>query len=580
MRLFGRDLSLRSPLVIQSTRPIPADFPGDNFAKSQPREDPANLEERSIRSDPREAWLFAYPFKLQPSQVLNILRQAMGGDLWQQSYLQALMLDSWATFRMASHKLREAAAYTRYTVAPYVEEEGEEPTKSAVQKAKDITRAFRNFNPNPFTDELGMSGAIYDFTDAMLAGVSMTEMIWHWVQGPQGQEMTPRAACWVNPMHLTFAMDGAITIYRNSKDQLAVPPEMQLERNLPRVKQVCDPDRYICSQFKSKSGSVLGAGFMRPLALYWAARQWNWEYCLNSAKKYGSPFLDITYIPGQFTQAELAAFRNMAYKASSDRVLVHPQGTTAEIIPAQSLGPDNAQRYILEETDKACLFLLLGQTATTMSTPGKLGEEGTHADVEDDRVIGLSNWVGRNPLRQLARAYMRVNYGNEEEAPEVSPDFTKPLDSAQVAQLAAAITNARIPVRSEEFYKKIGFTEPQPKDTVLRAGEQEIMEEPMTATEKQEIQMQQQMDMAAQMQEQSGQDDGQVSGQVDAHLPRTSAGLRAVLARAHKDDIDQVEKLVIKAQAAGTGNGEWKAVAIKLGELSRTNTARLKLHDE
>lgn len=579
MWFADRDVFNRQLPVVQATRPLPASFPDVVGAIPPIGPQDADLAQRQVIQDPREAWLFAFPYKLTPNQCLNILRQALGGDLWQQSYLLALMLDSWATFRMASHKLREAACYTRFNVLPFIEDEGEKPTESAIKKAKLVSRGLRGMSPDPFSDECGMSGMIYDFTDAMLNGIAMTELIWNDARpGPLGYEQLPRAAAWVNPMHLSFTRAGLVCLYRSGTDRLDVPPELQLEKNLPRTGKAPNPNKFICSQFKSKSGSVLGAGFMRPLALYWAARQFNWDYMLRTARQHGTPFTDITFQPGKFPDAEREKILAYARQASVDRVLVHPQGTEAKVYPAQSLGPDNPTRFVLKECDEAALFLLLGQSATTMSTPGKLGEEGTHADVEDDRVRGVCNWAARNPLRQFARAILRVNIGDNEEVPNIEPDLTKPLDSAQVSQLVMAITGSGIPVRSEEFYKKISFTPPETGDTIVKDHGLAVMEDPMTATEMAEQQMEMQAQMAAQSSEQV---EAAISERVrNGNIVRAGMSKDAigrVLASASKSEVDEVEALVLRAQKSGTGNGEWKAVRAKIVQLANKPKARFKM---
>ena len=385
--------------------------------------------DRIVRNDPRESFFWTLPNKLTPQQCLQMLRAALAGDLFQQFNLSQLMLDTWPTFRMASHQLMESAAYMRYAVHPNAEE-GKKPTPGAIEKADLVSRAIRSMAPDPFTDEKGFSGMAYTLCDAMLNGLSLVELLWESRgNSDKGREWLPVSSAWVHPRHYTFSTDGHVTLYTDDSDRinsgvLGYRPGMRI-----------DPEKFLCGQFLSKAGSSLGAGFMRPLVWYWAARQFNLEWMLNTAKQYGSPFIDITYKPGTVSTGpggELEKLNEMLKTAGAQRRLLHPEGTAAEIHPATSLGKENPQRVLEEKADEACLFLLLGQKGTTTAVSGQLGNDDSHENVKEERKLGLANWLARNPLRQFARAVLRRNYGNDDECPEVAPDTTKPLKTEQV----------------------------------------------------------------------------------------------------------------------------------------------------
>jgi len=450
-----------------------------------------DLNDRYIRSDPRELWYLSLPNKLTPQQCLQILRSALGGDIWQQWQLCAIMLDSWPTFRMASHQLMEAAAYARYAVHPCAEE-GKKPTPQAIERADLVSRAIRSMHPDPFNDEKGFSGMCYALCDAMLNGVSTVELIWDFrTSSDHGRERMPVSSAWVHPRHVSFTNEGQIAVFSENYNRLTYAGAPQSTKP--------SPDKFLCAQFMSKAGSCLGAGFMRPLVWYWAARQFNLEWMLNTAKQYGSPFIDITYKPGSVSTGpggELEKLNELLKTAGSQRRLIHPEGTLANIHPPTSLGKENPQRVLEEKADEACLFLLLGQKGTTTPTQGALGSQDTHETVKDERIAGVANWLARNPLRQFARAVLRVNYGNDDECPNIEPDFTKPLKPEQVGQMMSAVSGSRVPVRADEFYKKVGFTQPEAGEVVLAGGIIGVQSEPMTDDERFDQQLGQQVKTA------------------------------------------------------------------------------------
>jgi phage gp29-like protein len=507
----------------------------------------ASLVDRTVQSDPRELWYLALPYKLTPSQCVQIMRSALGGDIWQQWQLCSLMLDTWPTFRMAAHQLLEAVAYCKYAVHPYCED-GEEPSDTAKEKAGLVTRAIKSFDPNPFNDETGFSGMVYHLGDAALNGLSLVELMWHETNSPKyGREILPRAAAWVHPRHFTFTVEHTIAVFDDTYQRLFANPQLIGTR----VGETPDFRKFMCAQFISRAGSCLGAGFMRPLVWYWAARQFNLEWLLNTAKMWGAPFLDIAF--QGLTAEEQDALRELASVAGQERRLVHPVGATVQVHPPANIGAENPQRSLNKEADEACLFLLLGQTGTTMATPGQLGNQDAHGAVKQERIQGLANWIGRTVLRQFSRSVIAMNYGETSECPHTEADFTKPLNSVEVGGLVTSVMGSGIPVRADELYKKIGFVKPDDGDVILSRGQLAIQGEVLTEEERMVRQVQLQQEMfgeQSQENEQSGDE--------------SQRAIEAVLQKADIAALAEIDGLVKAAIAAPHINGELDAVQAKI----------------
>lgn len=511
-----------------------------------------DLGDRSIYSDPRELWYLCLPNKLTPQQVLQILRSALAGDIWQQWQLCSLMLDTWPTFRKAAHELMEGAAYMRYVVHAFAEEGGK-PSEKAKKKADVVSRAIAGMAPNPFNDEKGFSGMCYSLCDALLNGLSMTELMWETKRTAKGLMRLPRSSAWIHPRHYTFTNDGYIAVFDSTYGRLMTPTQSAPKAYVP------DERKFMCAQFMSRAGSSLGAGFMRPLAWAWAARQFNLEWMLNTAKQYGAPFIDITYKPGAVTtdpgdnSSDIAKLTAMLKTAGANRRLIHPEGTVAEIHPAHPLGKENPQRVLEEKADEWCLYLLLGQKGTTFSTPGQLGNQEAHADVKNERVLGVANWLARNPLRQFARAVVKCNFGDDDECPVIMPDTTKPLEAGEVGQLMTSVSGSRIPVRADELYKKLGFSQPEPGETVVAGGKMMEMGEVLNEEE-----------MFAQDLERQ-----QAQGQQQVALEQQAAGVRASLRRMSNAQLDKLEDLIRAAERAPHPNGELETLRGALAKGTR-----------
>ena len=513
-----------------------------------------DMSERLVSSDPRELWYLSLPAKMLPKQVDQILRSALGGDVWQQWQLCSLMLDSWPMFRKCAHELRTAVAGVRFKVVPHVDDDGEQPTAEAQAKAALVKRAMRRFKPNPFNDEQGWNGSVYDLTDAVVNGLSMGELMWY---RNADLEWLPRATAWVHPRHFTFGNDGNLCVFDGAYNRL----NFMLARQPGAVP---DPDKFLCAQFKSRSGSSLGAGLMRPLAWYWSAMVYNRDWMLKAAQKFGSPFVHAAYKAGS-TAAEVSQIESFLARGIQNGYCAYPEGTTVQVVDMGGSGADNRQSRIVQEANEACQILLLGQTSTTSPTPGKLGDDQTHMDVKQEHVQAVARWVAVVLTEQFASAVCRLNYGEggDDECPTIEADFAQAEDPGEAATRVVAITSAGVPLQQSELYKAIGFTAPTKGDVVFAGGQTGKMADP----EADEVGGKPPAPAFGQPGG-GGEGEGQFGqgGEDDEQEP-AEASVRAALARATDGEVEEVHSLVVAAAGAPVLNGEVAAVQQKVGEL-------------
>lgn len=422
--------------------------------------------QRVVSSDPRELWYLALPSKLLPRQVEQIKRAGLGGDLWQQWQLQALIEDSWPMLKKCAHEVRQAVSNSRFVVRAK-SEEGEEPTKKANDKAALVRESFASLRPDRFTDEVGFNSMVYHLTDAMLSGISMCEI--HWDK----QSRMPRAATWVHPRHYTFAQNGRMTIMGNADTtlNLSLPP-----KGVPLNEAQLNM-KFLCAQFISRSGSTLGGGLIRPLGTWWSYWIYAREWIATMAQKHGTPFLKAKYTAGAMTQEEMDRLEAKLRDAGANNYLLMPSTADVEIIPAQSLGTDNPIVHLIKQADDASQILLLGQTATTQGTPGQLGGEQERGMVKRENVEALAGWVGRVLTDQWATNVLMANYGNTDDCPTVEADFTETSSPEKQAARYTQLTGPNMPpILLSEFYKDNSLTQPKPGDEVVHAGKATVYE--------------------------------------------------------------------------------------------------------
>lgn len=453
-----------NPPALPATRPLPASVTPAN-----------NLTQKTVTSDPRDTYFLWLPSKLNPNQILQILRAALGGDLWRQAMLLQLMLDSWPMLRKCAHELREPVSNATYVVRPYLAD-GDEPSPKAKEKADLIGRAMKNWAPNQFSDEKGWNGMLYHVSEAMLAGLTMEELIWHpptdW---GSGIEVLPRAACWVHPRNISFGSNGLVGLSDQRYNSQMLPAQGLPPQGAP------EPMKFLCAQFLGASGSVLSAGHMRALAWSWAGVMFNQEWMFIAAQNYGSPFVDYTYQSGMLKE-DLDQLDSDIAKGLANRYIGHIEGTILNVNAPAPIGPDNPQRHLMEMADRRCCELLLGTEATTKATPGKLGDNdggGAHDKTKQERVEGLAKWVGTEVLNHFVEAVLLANYGSRpgqiaaalSERPTIESDFTGTTDPmAQAQRDEVFLGNPNFAVLAEEIYKGNNLTVPEEGDLVLMGG--------------------------------------------------------------------------------------------------------------
>ena len=586
MRLFGFITGDRFPWVMRASQ---HDLSFDVTRKRGGVAEAGDLSGRAVPSDPLGDWFWGLPDLISPQQVTMILRGGLAGNLWTFSQLVQKMSDSWPTFRKSLNELRTAVRMVKFKVSPACEE-GDEPTDSAVDKSKFVQRCFKSFEPDRFKDEDAFGGMVYDLTDAVAIGISIVELMWAEARegtvSPDGKpESRVRASAWVNPRHYSVKPDGGIGVAEESRvDDLAF-------RSMIAKATMDVPEKFLVARYKGKSGSCLGAGEARCLAMCWVNIAFAVDWIRNCGQKYGTPFMAIPYTPG-IPESERVKFEQAAKLAAALGALVYPQQNPAqkvEVYPAQPMSADNPIRVMVDLAEKWCVQLLLGQTLTTDTADGGKGGSSyalgeVHAGVKQEKLSAIASWIAEILQTQLATVLLKLNWGDASECPTVEADFTRKEAPMEAAQRMGVLTSqVRVPFVADEVYKTVGMRMPRPGDEVVANGVISVQPEPKTEEEKFDQQLDQQVQQAeASMElqaEAQPQEQDSFAASDRAGLERTvGRNIRAVLAAAGAEDLDAVEKLYVKAKAEGGNNGAWKEVNIKLGQVAEKN--RIKFYEQ
>lgn len=427
---------------------------------SQPLQQGQGQPDRQVPDDPREAWQLWFPRNLTVQQVITILRASRMGDQWQLASLVEVMLDSWPMLKKCQHELRSAVSQTNFSIHPFAVK-GKEPTTRAKEKADLVEKAMTSFRPRPdVTDEWGFQGMVYDLTNAYLIGMTLVEMQWYTDKG----DLLPRASTFCHPAHIVLN-DAACINIANSRTGSTIP---------------CNPDFFLTSVYQSQSGSVYSMGMVRSVGWWWAAMLAAQQWMFGGAQRYGAPYTFLTYARALMgNTVELDKIEASLQSSGANRYIMAPEGTTADLKPPGSLGPENPQRYIKEQADREVMQLFLGQTSSTQGEAGSLGGNGEqHMEVRAERREAVSRWIGNVLSEQFAPAILRRNYGEDSECPKVLPDFTETESRLEAAQRVAVEINTGLPFVAEEMYQDLNRTVPEAGDMTVQRGTLGVMSDP------------------------------------------------------------------------------------------------------
>lgn len=541
----------RLPALQKGSGPQPFDpLPpfGTNAPITRPlTEADTDITERLISSDPREQWYLALPSKLTPNQVEMIKRSASGGDIWQFFQFTQLMQDSWPMYAKCVGELCEAVCNVKFVVTPYASP-GQDPTPTAIAKADLVRKNMHQMRANPFNDERNLHGTIYQMASAFVNGIVMQEMIWDEPRRMEGGKWARllKSTAFVHPRHFTFADDGALAIFDDMYNRLTF--------SLANPGQSPNPNKFICAQYYHTSGTSLTAARARPLGWYFCALVFGREWMLTTAKNFGSPFIDVEFAQN----TDLVRLKEFLQQSGPNRQLLHPQGTTANIHPASSLGPDNPQRYLAEEADKQCQMLILGQTLTSdLNKHGggarALGE--VHMEVRKDRVMAVAGWLSHGPLKQLAAAVCRLNFGNDYDLPKIEPDFSMPLNATEAGQFMVNVSSSKMPVKADEFCHRVGMTMPREGDLVYQEGRWLIMGAPKEQHDIEDEAHEREMELKK-------------AAPPKPKGPVKSSSLIKGLLSCPDEELQEIEALVRAAEQAPHPNGELTALNNRLNQFN------------
>lgn len=395
--------------------------------------------------------------RLFPSDVEGILYSAIVGDLYWQDQLWSLMVETWPRLLTNLGKLKDAVASMEFAVNPF-QDEGEDATKSAIEKAHFVKDALFGMHGSLAWQEHDFQETLKDIVDSIVAGFTVLEVYWEQRDGG----IVPQCTRWLPARYYRYPY------ILDDVDRLMLNPSGMLGGT-----QLVDfPDyKFLVCIKQSHANHPVFTAPMRCLAAWWIASRFGLEWFMTYAQLFGIPQRLAYYTPGD--QVVYQQLVQMMRSSGAATWGVYPKGTEVNFAAAAgSAGGHMPQERLIDEADKVCDIMLLGQTLTTevRESGGNRALGTVHRKVMDEVMEAAARYACKLITTQIIPGIIQYNWGNTDELPVLEPVVNSPIDLFNLAQSYDILFNRmRIPVLNKELYERIEFTPPEEDDDVYQA---------------------------------------------------------------------------------------------------------------
>ncbi|GJQ23584.1 hypothetical protein BIY37_04730 [Candidatus Brocadia sapporoensis] len=228
------------------------------------------------------------------------------------------------------------------------------------------------------------------------------------------------------------------------------------------------PERkFIVYRNVSDNGSYYGDGLGRNL--YWPVwfRKNGIKFWAIFCDKFGSPTAIGKYPPGtpKEQQDKLLDAVEAIQQESGIKI---PDTMTIELLEAARTGSINTYETFCAYMDKTISKVLLGHSAATESTPGRLGNEQQSVDIRKDYIKADADSLCECQNKTLIPWLVDYNFPNVKAYPKVWIRTEEEKDLKPLADRdLILVRDLRLPVTKRYFYETYGIPQPEDGDELV-----------------------------------------------------------------------------------------------------------------
>ena len=396
-----------------------------------------------------------------PANIRQILTNARNGQLWDQERLYRTMLDTWPRMVKNLSEFQGAVAGLGLTIEPAKREGMEEPTPNAVRIHDVVSRAIESYAPRPGYWELGLTDMIKALVEPYVKGISALEIVWH----VQNGIVSPRCYAPVPGKYLAYPNQS------NEVDRLMLAPtgiNNSVLEDFP-------PNKFLIAVWCKGGSHPVYAANLRPLSKYWVASVYGLGWLMQYGQLFGIPWRHVETDGSEGAQAEA---ESLLENIGASGWAITTKGVALNILDGVSGSTDSLpQVKMMEEADKACDIMLLGQTLTTdVGDSGSRALGDVHAGVRKEKLQDVANWVAGIITDQLIPAIVRLNFGDvpAEDMPYCKIVIPEAKDDKANAERVKILSEIGIEMPRAWVHETVGVPVPVEGEAVFEKKEPEM----------------------------------------------------------------------------------------------------------
>ncbi len=296
--------------------------------------------------------------------------------------------------------------------------------------------------------------ALLDLLDAIGKGFAAPEIMWEIAEG----KAWVRELKWRHQKQFTFW---------DTKINLQYP--RLLTDQAPTEGIALPPHKFLIHRYRARSGNTSRAGLLRTCAWMYLFKNYDIKDWIVFAEIYGMPLRVGRYDPGT-SKEDREVLIQAVQSLSTDAAAVISKSTEIEFVEtAKGSQGNNIYDLLAAFCNKELSKAVLGQTASTEGTPGKLGNETAQDNVRQDLKEADAKALAKTLKMQLVRPLVGFNFGWDTALPDLKLIFEEAEDLQATATTYKTLVEAGFDgIPKSHIHEKFGIPLPKEGEETLQ----------------------------------------------------------------------------------------------------------------
>lgn len=288
--------------------------------------------------------------------------------------------------------------------------------------------------------------------DALGKGYAVSEIMWE-----RGEPMVPRGYKWRDQRHFQFD--------REQGEELRLVDERDPVNGLALT-----PYRFCIHRPRIKMGLTIRSGLARLAVVAYMCKGYTMKDWMAFAEVFGMP-LRIGRYDTAATTEQKAALANAVNIIGADAGCTIPKNMEIEFVSAEkSTGGEKLFVNLANWLDSQVSKGVLGQTATTEGTPGRLGSDDAQHKVREDIKLSDAKQLAATLRRDIVKPLIDLNFGAQEAGnyPKLRLFTEEPEDLEGLSKSLPEFIDRGLKVQASVIRDKFGLEDPEDDAELLQ----------------------------------------------------------------------------------------------------------------